>query len=315
MNPSEPTTTSDPSATSRAQRTIVVGVDHSDASRSALEWALQFAGTDDRIVAVHVWDLPVVVHYDITSVVDAEEVGMAARSGLAGILGAIDDDRMCPIVRQGHPGRELIAVAAEEGADLLVVGPAGHGRISMMLGSTASYLLHHAPKPVVVFRGEVVAAPRTVLVGVDDHGDGGGDRDDDGGDRGGDDGRANESVGALRWAYGIPGVERIDVVHSWQLPPIVMGTFAIAIEIEPLEAAAFELVDRVIDAAGPAPDGVEVRRLTTRGSPGYALVDESRHADLVVVGSRGHGGFAGVLLGSTSATVATHAHAPVVVVR
>lgn len=284
----------------RSNRAIVVGVDQSDTSRRALEWALDFAGPDDRVVAVHVWDLPVVVDYDITAVVDAEEVGVAARSGLAGILGAIDDDRLHPLVRQGRAGEQLVQVAAEEGADLLVVGPAGHGRISMMLGSTASYLLHHAPIPVVVFRGEVVTLPRHIIVGVDDHRDAEGD---------------NESVAALRWAYTVRGAERIDVVHSWQLPPLVMGTFAISIELEPLEAAAFEVVSGVVEAAGPAPDGVEVHQMITRGAPGYALVDESQHADLVVVGSRGHGGFTGMLLGSTSATVATHGHAPVVVVR
>lgn len=306
----DPRTATDLRAPGPSTHTIVVGVDQSETSRRALEWALGFAGADDRVVAVHVWDLPVVVDYDITSVVDAEEVGMAARSGLAAILGGVDDDRLHSMVRQGHAGRELIEVAAEEDADLLVVGPAGHGRISMMLGSTASYLLHHSPEPVVVFRGEVVSAPRTILVGVDAR------REPDEGDDGDEDAaRTDESVAALRWAYAVPGVERIDVVHSWQLPPLVMGTFAISIELEPLEAAAFDIVRDVVEAAGPAPDGVEVRRLITRGAPGYALVDESRLADLVVVGSRGHGGFAGVLLGSTSATVATHAHAPVVVVR
>lgn len=283
-------------------RTVVVGVDHSESSRRALEWALLTFGPSDRIIAVHAWDLPVVAGYDVAAVIDPAEIGMAANTGLAAMLGEIDDPRLVPMVRHGHAGREIVACAVEHDADLVVVGPIGHGRLSMMLGSVASYVLHHAPRPVAVFRGELVAAPDTVLVGVDDH-----DLDDEHPE--------NESVRALRWAYGIPGVQRIDVVHSWYLPPLVMGTFGVAVEIEPMEDAALEVVDHVLEIAGPPPEHVELERRAIRGSPGYALVDESARFALTVVGSRGRGGFSELLLGSTSSVVASHAHGPVVVVR
>ncbi|WP_433287327.1 universal stress protein [Micromonospora sp. CA-244673] len=74
-----------------------------------------------------------------------------------------------------------------------------------------------------------------------------------------------------------------------------------------LEQVAAELVDRHPGLR------VEVRQVA--GGPGVTLIEESRRAELVVVGSRGVGGFAGLLLGSVSNQVAQHGHCPVLVVR
>jgi nucleotide-binding universal stress UspA family protein len=68
-------------------------------------------------------------------------------------------------------------------------------------------------------------------------------------------------------------------------------------------------------AAVPVEGDVQVTRTTLQGHPAQVLTDASTSADLLVVGSRGHGGFAGMLLGSVSAHVSAHAHCPVVVVR
>ncbi|MDG4838214.1 universal stress protein [Micromonospora sp. WMMD967] len=74
-----------------------------------------------------------------------------------------------------------------------------------------------------------------------------------------------------------------------------------------LERTAAELADRWPGLV------VEVRQVA--GGPGITMIEESRRADLVVVGSRGLGGFAGLLLGSVGSQVAAHAHCPVLVVR
>jgi nucleotide-binding universal stress UspA family protein len=68
-------------------------------------------------------------------------------------------------------------------------------------------------------------------------------------------------------------------------------------------------------AAGPAPDGVRIVPVVVRDAGGRALIKASEDADLVVVGSRGRGGFAELLLGSTTAEVAAHSRTTVVVVR
>lgn len=73
-------------------------------------------------------------------------------------------------------------------------------------------------------------------------------------------------------------------------------------------------LDESLAGLGDALDGVEVEKVTVCDLPARALLDATRDADLVVVGSRGHGGFAGLRLGSVSNQVAHHAHIPVVIV-
>jgi len=95
-----------------------------------------------------------------------------------------------------------------------------------------------------------------------------------------------------------------------------VGMFTpVGAELEQMDKAADAVVDHVVEAAGPPPDGVEMTCEAVRGTPGFGLIEASRDADLVVVGSRGRGGFAGLLLGSTSAEVAAHCHVPVAIIR
>ena len=82
---------------------------------------------------------------------------------------------------------------------------------------------------------------------------------------------------------------------------------------KPLEQAAHHLLDEAIAAVEPNPDQLIERRVV-HDSPTKALIAESTDADLLVVGSRGRGGFTGLLLGSVSQQCASAAPCPVVIV-
>jgi nucleotide-binding universal stress UspA family protein len=281
---------------------FVVGVDASPESSEALDWARGVARPEDRIVVVHAWELPLVTGYDMVVTVDPGEIEQLSKQGLDELVDRVGDGRLEPVTRQGHAGRAIVAEADDADAAAIIVGHRGDSRVSMMLGSTANYVLHHTERPVVIVRGDHAGTPRRVVVGVDDH-----DLAE---------GEENESVRAVRWASSLPGVEEVRVVHAWFLPALAVGMFAtVAAEMETMDTAAQAVVDRVLTSAGDAPDGVRVVGEAVRGTPGFALIEASRDADLIVIGSRGRGGFTGLLLGSTSAEVASHSHAPVAVIR
>ena len=282
---------------------IVVGVDGSQDARDALAWAIANASPDDRIEVVHAWEIPVMAGYEAAVAVDPGEIESSAHLFVDDLVREIGDPRLVPVVVRGGAGHALVDRAAEEPvAGLVVVGHRGEGKVHL-IGSVASHVTHHTRVPVAVVRGDRAGRASRLVVGVDDH-------DLDG--RGDD----NESVRALRWAYAFPGVTEIDVLHAWFAPAVAAGLFASSgADMEERDAAATAVVSRVVEAAGPAPSGVTVREVSERGTPGFALVEASRHADLVVVGSRGRSGLVDFVLGSTCNDVLADSHAPVVVVH
>ena len=110
------------------------------------------------------------------------------------------------------------------------------------------------------------------------------------------------------------------VVHAWQYGYIgatgLEGSYpALGGDIKELHDVAETALDETLRAEIPATDSVEIKRRVVEGRPAAVLIDESKGADLLVVGSRGHGGFTGLLLGSVSQQCAQHAACPVVIVR
>jgi nucleotide-binding universal stress UspA family protein len=137
---------------------------------------------------------------------------------------------------------------------------------------------------------------------------------------------SDNSKAALRWALeegrlrGVP----VNAVHAWQPPlaspvvdvgPVPGPMLDVPVVIEKAKEAAEELVERLVQEVADDASGVDLRPAVVEGSPASALVDAAEGADLLVVGSRGLGGFKGLVLGSVSHQMASHAPCPVVIHR
>ncbi len=119
---------------------------------------------------------------------------------------------------------------------------------------------------------------------------------------------------AFDWAYEHgTAQDTLTVLHSWRIYPVI-GLEAPGYNLVDFEVEANGFVREFVKSIGLRDDGPSIEQRVVHGAPARVLVDESETADLVVVGSRGLGGFRGALLGSVSTFVVHHAACPVVVV-
>lgn len=126
---------------------------------------------------------------------------------------------------------------------------------------------------------------------------------------------SESSKEALRWAARFLAVTGgwIDAVTVWHAPASYGLSYAPA-DWNPEQDAGKVLSSTVAEVFGSDPP-LGLRQSVREGNPAKVLLDESRDAELLVVGSRGHGGFTGLLLGSVSAHCAEHSRRPVLVVH
>jgi len=185
-----------------------------------------------------------------------------------------------------------------EGADLLVVGSRGLGGFrDLLLGSVSQHCLHHAGVPVAVVHGEVPeepADPEGIVVGID--------------------GSATAQH-ALAWALDEARLRgaAVHVVHAWNVAPVYSPYVAYGEATGVLEDAAHVVISDPLADADVSGLPSTVVRTVRCGSAAGAILDAAADADLVVLGSRGRGGFTGLLLGSVTHQVTHHARCPVVV--
>jgi nucleotide-binding universal stress UspA family protein len=286
------------------RRSVVAGVDGSECGLQAVRWAALEASRRHlplRLVIVYSWPAGGVVG-NIGLGVDPHTV---LRDVALGHLAAAAD-----VAAQVAPGVEVeqvevvgfpVPVLQGEStrAELVVLGDRGLGGFTgLLVGSVSVELSAHASCPVVVVRGpepdDTAPRPEPVVVGIDG---------------------SPLSEAAVAFAFEAAALRKVPLVavHAWR-DLLVDPTMAPLLDWEALEADEREVLAERLAGWGEKYPDVSVRRLVVRDRPARALVDESGRAQLVVVGSRGRGGFTGLLLGSVSQALLHHAHCPVAVV-
>lgn len=122
---------------------------------------------------------------------------------------------------------------------------------------------------------------------------------------------------ALRWAVAEARLRgaRLQVVHAWQFPYVGPTPFGgMVINEGDLETSAQAELDHAVEGVDLTGMAEPAELVVVNRTPATALVEAAQGADLLVVGTRGRGGFAGLLLGSVSQQVAHHAPCPVVII-
>ncbi|WP_069386681.1 universal stress protein [Cellulosimicrobium cellulans] len=294
--------------------TVLVGVDGSAPSLHALDWAAAYA----RRVG---WPLHVVCTYSLPSFTAASLDGgyaalddSAIQEGARAVLeeararAEASGVRTTATVTTGDAAGVLVEMSREHA--LVVVGTRGRGGFTeRLLGTVSSALPAHAHCPTVVvpYRGEsggsgggelpTVRPLRRIVVGVD--------------------GSPSAEIAvrhairqAQAWDAELVAVAGVPVGAGAGL----LAWLPASIDHEQVLADITEGLNVIIDRHEAENPGLSIKRIVLDGTGAELLTEFSTASDLIVVGSRGRGGFRGLLLGSTSQAVLHHSSCPVMVV-
>lgn len=291
-------------------RPIVVGIDLSEPSELALQWAAEEAARRPcPLVVVHTYSIPAYP---------------AVRAGVPGgtVVTDLDDSfresairattEAAQRIRSAHPGLDVsmqtgagspgeALVGASGDAALVVVGARGLGAFrGLLMGSVSTHVCAHSHCPVVVVHETASRSlpDARVVVGIDG---------------------SEISQAALAFAFEEAALRDVGltVVHTWQLDAVegASASMAWSVDWEQLgEQERSVLAEAVAGFAEQYPT-VDVRRDVARGHPVEELGRQSENACLLVVGTRGRGAVSGWVKGSVSQAVVRAARCPVAVVH
>jgi len=296
--------------TAASAQPIVVGIDGSSVSKVAVDWAARTAAMREvPLKLVHVLNPPAVMAFPevpmpsgflqwqeeegrtllAAAVTTAEEAALLVGTG----------SKSLTLTTEMVSGSSVPALVDESTrAQMVVVGCRGRGALARgLLGSVSTGLVHHAHCPVAIIHDEDPLMPHPskapVVVGVDG---------------------SPASERAVEIAFEEASFRGVDLVavHAWS----DTGVFEFpGIDWSVLRAGAEETLSERLAGWGERYPDVLVRRVVVADRPAHQLLEQAQSAQLLVVGSHGRGGFAGMLLGSVSTAVIHAARMPVIVAR
>jgi nucleotide-binding universal stress UspA family protein len=287
---------------SKVSSTIVVGVDGSESALEATVWAAKAAerqGKSLTVLGVYetqaaAYAPALVIPQDVIDIIrkEAQEYVHKAADKARAVAPTVE---VTGKIEEGRPSPVLIGESQD--AALVVVGSRGLGGVrGLFLGSVGVDVAAHAKSPVVVYAGP--GGPGPVVVGIDG---------------------SELSEAALAAAFEQASLlgAKLKVVHTWtDLASDALNGYGLdADQLQRLADEAHEVVAERIAGFGSDYPDVEIERVVVPDGPANQLIEHAADAQLLVLGSRGRGGFRGLLLGSTSQAVLHKATCPVLVVK
>ncbi len=277
---------------------IVVGADDSVGGRAAVTWAAEEAHRRQvPLDVVHAWHPMPHAHVDDFTVGRLPAAHQShGEEVLARALSTIHNDQ--PGVRvSGHLMRGNAAVAlldASRAASMVVIGSRGLGGFTgLLLGSVGTHVVAHATCPVVIVRGSLHRSG-PVTVGIDGS-------------------EASSPVMAAAFEAAATRHAPLVVISAVDEECETAGT-ALRVGTDHDQQVSRHIEDLVASLSQKYPQ-ISVTTSLPTTHPAEALLAASRTAQLLVIGSHGSGGFAGMAIGSIAQAVVHHAHCPVVVYR
>ena len=281
---------------------IVVGVDGSADSQRAVRWAVEEAsGSGTPLLLLHSISRPLETS-TAAPIVEARARGEGILAQARALVGDFPEVSVSARRMEGLGLMPAAALAeASEQASVVVVGARGHGGFTgLLLGSVSQHAARHAACPVIAVRAPADVRSQRVVVGVDGSAS------------------AQQALDFACEHAGRRGGE-VTAVLGWRGPTlhglgVVVPVTEDARQQQQQQRHQAQLEEWLAPTRSRFPDV----QLEAEAIPGHAarlLIDASEHAALVVVGSRGRGAFAGLLLGSVGQSVLDHARCPVAVVR
>jgi nucleotide-binding universal stress UspA family protein len=283
---------------------IIVGIDGSKCSRDAAQWAAAEAVHRHAALGlVFAYHLPPAGSsgyspYPTNLLTDLREDGSGVLADTTAVLRRANPAlEITTSLVYGHPAAVLQKAAKR--ALLTVVGSHGANRVAIALGSVAAAVAEGCPGPVAVIHDAVTTSTGPVVVGVD--------------------GSAT-SRAALEYAFAAADARKVSLiaVHCWTDPSFdgsVPAYSAGVVTVQQIQDEERALLDHELTEWVKKYPNVRVQEAVIHDRPAAGLMDYAPFAQLIVVGSRGHGGVAGMLLGSTGQALIAHGTCPVVIVR